>query len=152
VDRRLAAPALERGPAEAGVSLGCVSDTVYLPVHLELDGEPISADVTVTGVGAQAIVVRTASADLELVLYSAYVGHDELDRAQVAEALELGDEPPELISREVPAPSGAFTHARRFALYDHLQRLQELIGLRCSQRLSVSGLAEAARAIDPAAV
>ena len=129
-----------------------MTQTVYLPVRLALDGDAVVADVTVTEAGARAIVLRTASDDLDLVLYSAYVGHDELERAQVAEVLELGRKAPELSSRVVEVAPGAFTYGRRFALYDHLHRLQELVASRQGGRLSAEGVEQAVRSFDPAAV
>lgn len=129
-----------------------MSETAYLPLALSVDGESLAADVTVTEAGAQAIVLRTAAAELEVVFYAAYVGHDELERARVAEVLEVGAADPELFSRDVDAPPGAFTYARRFALYDHLERLHELVGTRTGRRLSATGVESAVRLFDPAAV
>lgn len=129
-----------------------MTETVYLPVRFSLDGDAVAAEATITEAGARAIVVRTASDALDLVLYSAYVGHDELEQAQVAEVLELGRDAPELYTRVVEVAAGAFTYGRRFALYDHLHRLQELVASRRGGRLTAEGVEQAVRSFDPAAV
>jgi hypothetical protein len=123
-----------------------------LPISLLLDGRPIASDTTAFSAGARVIVLRTAGADGELLLYSTYTGGDELEVAIVSELIEVGSCPTELVSRELAVGEGAFTYSRSFALYDHLQRLQALCARRLGAELRYE-LAEAAvRSLDPAAV
>ena len=69
----------------------------------------------------------------------------------VTELLELGADAPTVITRELDVDMGAFTYSRRFALYDHLQRLQEHVREAGGGELRASGLGLAVRQLDPAA-
>jgi hypothetical protein len=122
-----------------------------LPISLLLDGRPIASDTTAFSAGARVIVLRTAGADGELLLYSTYTGDDELEVALVSELIEVGSRPTELATRELAVGEGAFTYARRFALYDHLQRLQALCADRLGAELRYERAEAAVRSLDPAA-
>ncbi|MGH2987604.1 MAG: hypothetical protein ACRDLO_13085, partial [Solirubrobacterales bacterium] len=88
----------------------------------------------------------------ELLLYSTYTGHDGLDEALCSELVEVGPDPPQLLERRVAVGAGAFTYSRRFALYDHLQRLQGHVADRLGLELRYEGIEVAVRELDPAAV
>lgn len=120
-------------------------------MRLTLGGEPVDSDTTAFAAGARVIVLRTALADCGVLLYSTYTGHDDLVVVGVTELLEFGAHAPLLISRELNVDVGAFTYSRRFALYDHLQRLQQHIRESGAGELGVSGLDVAVRQLDPAA-
>ena len=120
-------------------------------MRLTLGGEAIESDTTAFAAGARVIVLRTASADCGLLLYSTYTGHEDLAVVAVTELLELGSDPPVVITREFDAGMGALTYSRRFALYDHLQRLQWHVREASGGELRASGLDLAVRELDPAA-
>lgn len=119
-------------------------------MHLVLSGELVESDTTVFAAGARVIVLRTASADRGVLLYSTYAGHDDLAVVAVTELLELGAYEPLLITRKLEVDIGALTYSRRFALYDHLQRLQQHIRESGGGELKVAGLDVAVRQLDPA--
>lgn len=96
--------------------------------------------------------MRTAAADADLLLYSTYAGDDRLDAALCSELIEIGGGSPELGHRRVAVGEGAFTYSRRFALYDHLQRLQVLADSHLGAELRYEGLEAAVGELDPAAV
>jgi hypothetical protein len=123
-----------------------------LPISLLVDGQPVASDTTGFAAGARVIVMRTAAADADLLLYSTYAGHDRLDAALCSELIEIGGASPELGHRRVAVGEGAFTYSRRFALYDHLQRLQALAGSHLGVEIRYEGLEAAVRELDPAAV
>jgi len=123
-----------------------------LPLLLLLDDRPIASDTTAFSAGARVIVLRTAAGDGRLLLYSTYTGDDELETALVSELIEVGPGPAELASRELAVGVGAFTYSRRFALYDHLQRLQALCADRLGAELRYEQIEAAVRQLDPAAV
>jgi hypothetical protein len=112
----------------------------------------VASDTTVFVAGPRVIVLRTASSDAGLLLYSTYTGHDDLDSALCSELVELGSRPPELLDREVAIGEGAFTYSRRFALYDHLHRLQTLVAEELGAELRYEGLEAAVSELDPAVV
>lgn len=124
----------------------------YLPISLVVHDQPIASDTTVFAAGPRVIVLRTAAAEAGILLYSTYTGHDALDAALCSELIEIGPGSPVLNQRAVEIGVGAFTYARRFALYDHLQRLQLLCREVIGAELRYDGLDAAARELDPAAV
>jgi hypothetical protein len=123
-----------------------------LPISLLVDGQHVVSDTTAFAAGARVIVLRTAAADADVLLYSTYTGHDRLDKALCSELIEIGEGSPVLVHRIVAVGEGAFTYSRRFALYDHLQHLQLLADLHLGVALRCEGVDQAVRELDPAAV
>jgi hypothetical protein len=101
--------------------------------------------------GAYALVLESCSPELGVALTSAYVGHEALEGLQVSEVMDVGFGTGARVAfapvRRVDGPRGTLVYARRIALYDHLQRFQELARVE----IEVPGLDVAVRAIDPAA-
>lgn len=90
---------------------------IDLPLRLLRNGSPVASDTTAFAVGSRAIVLRTASAEGEIVLYSTYLGDDTSQVAVVSELLEAGAAPVEPSSRTLEVGEGAFhLHAALRAL------------------------------------
>src|SRR6266511_304319 len=129
-----------------------MGDQLYLPVRLLVDGREVDSDTRAFPVGARGLGLVTCAAEAEALLYSVYLGHDELAEALVSELIHVGGGEPELGSRQIRVDEGALTYGRSFALYDHLERFVELLAERRGWNASFAGTELAAPLIDPAAV
>lgn len=127
-----------------------MEERLELPIALSREGEPVAFDCFAYPGGVHALTLSSCSSELGVDLTGAYVGHESLDGLAVAEVVDVGHGPgvtASFASRVVPGPEGALVYARRVALYDHLQRFQELAG----GGLGVDGIGVAALALDPLA-
>jgi hypothetical protein len=125
---------------------------VYLPVRLFVDGREVESDTRAFAIGARGLALITCAAEVEALLYSLYVGHDELAEALVSELIDVGGSGPKLRSRRVRVGEGALTYGRRFALDDHLGSFAKLLAERGGCDPSFRDVELAAPLIDPAAV
>jgi hypothetical protein len=122
----------------------------FLPCPLLRDGETVRSETVVYDTGARGLTFVTTSADLEIQLYSSYLGDELLDVAVVAEAFQRpGSSKPQLSSRQVALPFGFLPYERNTALTDHLQRVVELAG-EAGLALALGKVERAVRILSPA--
>jgi hypothetical protein len=118
-----------------------------LPVAFVRDADRVSGETLVADIGGDVLVLTSCSADLDLELRSAYLGGDDTEKVLVAEAWSIGRRPTELASRRLDDAARMLIYERRRALYDHLQRLQDL-ALQLGEQLSFDGVDAAADQLD----
>jgi hypothetical protein len=93
------------------------------------DGEPVHSETAAYDIGARGLALVTTSAELELQLYSAYLGDEDLGEAVVAEVAQSpAAELPDLRSRRIDVPRDFLLYHRDRALADHLERFLALAG------------------------
>jgi hypothetical protein len=118
-----------------------------LPVAFVRDEDRVSGETLVADVGSDVLVLTSCSAALDLELRAAYLGGDDTEEVLVAEAWAVGHRPTELGSRRLGDATRMLVYERRRALYDHLQRLQDL-ALQLGYQLSFDGVDAAADQLD----
>lgn len=118
-----------------------------LPVAFVRDADRVSGETLVADVGSDVLILTSCSAALDMELRSAYLGGDDTEEVLVAEAWAVGQRPTELASRRLDDTGRMLIYERRRALYDHLQRLQDL-ALQLGDQLSFDGVDAAAEQLD----
>ena len=114
---------------------------------ITLGGRPIRSETLVDSVGAWHVVLRTVIPDLGVELQSSYTGHDAAD-GSVAVHLVLTPqrqavEPIQVANSRMPVWAG-----RRRCMYDHLQRLQDVLYELGLESVEVDVLDDALLAVD----
>ena len=98
-------------------------------------------------VGSDVLVFTSCSTSLDLELRSAYLAGDDSDEVLVAEAWSVGDRRTEMAPRKLGDAAGMLIYERRRALYDHLQRLQDL-ALQLGEQLSFDDVEAAIQQLE----
>ena len=113
--------------------------------EVRLDGRAVASETLVDLVGTHAVAVSTTLPDLPAQLHSTYLGHADVD-TQVAELRLVPHIGRESLTRSASAAALPIAFYPRQALYDHLQRLQEMLadGLAVDVCIDVSEAACAA--------
>lgn len=114
---------------------------------IALGGRIVRSETRVDGVGAWHVVLRTVLRDLGVELQSSYTGHDHLSESGVIH-LVLAPELHELEPRLLSQAAVPVVWARRRCLYDHLQRLQDLLGELGHDSVEIDVLDDALLAVD----
>src|SRR3954463_16119527 len=94
--------------------------------EVRVDGRAVASETLISIVGAHLVAISTTLPDLPEQLHSTYVAHPQVD-TQIAELRlvpHAGRESPRRFSSALALPV-AFDPQR--ALYDHLQRLQDML-------------------------
>ena len=94
-------------------------------MEIVIDGESVRSETLVSSVGAYVVVLDTVLPDHGIDLHSVYTGHPKV-RTQ-ATHLMLTPDLHEATTTEHENDAIPVMHARRNCLYDHLQRLQDLL-------------------------
>jgi hypothetical protein len=102
-----------------------VSDRRLIPIKITLDGAHERSETRLASAGAYALVLSSVLPDRGIELHSSYLGHPGA-RTQ-ATHLMLGPTGNASEAVEHEASSIPVIAARRRCVYDHLQRLQELL-------------------------
>lgn len=97
-----------------------------IPLLIEIDGRAVRSQTLATSVGAYVFVIATVLADQAIDLHSTYTGHQRTKT--LATHLLLARERYATIAAEHEHDELPVTHARRRCLFDHLHRLQDLLG------------------------
>lgn len=118
-----------------------------LPVEFVRGTDQVSGETLVADVGGDVLVLTSCSDDIGLELRSAYLGADDTEEVLVAEAWAVGSRATELGWRRLADAGRMLIYERRRALYDHLQRLQDL-ALQRGDQLSFDGVDAAADQLD----
>jgi hypothetical protein len=94
--------------------------------QIHLDGRPAVSETLVAIVGAHAVLVSTTLPDLPAQLHSSYLADPAAD-TQVSELRLVPRIGTESLTRAVRAAALPVAFDPRRALYDHLQRLQDML-------------------------
>jgi hypothetical protein len=123
---------------------------VRIPLRLSftLDGRAVSAETLYCPVQAEMLVLTSCSAELGAELRSAYLAGADTAEVLVAEAWVLGTGPTQLGSRRLGNSPRMLIRERRRALYDHLQRFQDLVAEAGWSGLEVEGVDLASGHLD----
>jgi hypothetical protein len=105
--------------------LTVVPEEVEIPLPIRLDGEEVETETNATSVGAFVLVLDTTIPERGIQLQSIYLGHKGVQT--LASHLLLAGHIRETIAAEHDPDMLPVWHARRACLYDHLQRLQDLL-------------------------
>jgi hypothetical protein len=99
-----------------------------LSVDLVLDNRATASETRYAEVGAYVLVLSSCVPDLGLELHSTYVGHPGVE-TRVTHLTLGGGGPRRAANEAVARPDGELpvVFARRRCLFDHLQRLQDLL-------------------------
>ena len=110
--------------------------------EVRVDGKPVASETLVSIIGAHAVAVSMTIASLPAQLHSTYLGDPAVDTqiAEVRLAPHLGRES---LTRSVSALALPVTHEPLRPLYDHLQRLQDMLSGALGTDVSID-LSEAA--------
>jgi hypothetical protein len=107
-----------------------------IPLPIQIDGKPIRSQTLATTVGAYVLALSTTLPDQAIDLHSTYTGHPHT--GTLASHLLLARDSYQALATEHDHADLPLTHQRRRVLYDHLQRLQELLAdLSIDARLQV---------------
>ena len=137
------------GRSVAGAIVQCMG-RIELPLQFRLCGHNVSGVTLYADEADRVLVLASSSADLRIELRSAYLGGDDNPQVLVAEASTLPGEPTQLTHRALEDAAEVLVYERRRALYDHLQRLQELVAAASYGELEVTGVDKAVSELDPA--
>jgi hypothetical protein len=110
--------------------------------EVRVDGKTVASETLVSIIGAHAVAVSTTIAALPAQLHSAYLGDPAVD-TQIAEVRLAPHVGRESLTRSVSALALPVTHEPLRALYDHLQRLQDMLAGALGTEVSID-LSEAA--------
>jgi hypothetical protein len=121
-----------------------------IPLRFRAFGREVSGATLFSDGADRVLVLASTSAELRIELRSVYLGGDENPTVLVAEAATAPGEPARLTHRVIEDANGILVYERRRALYDHLQRFQELAAAAGCGELQITGVDDAAREIDPA--
>jgi hypothetical protein len=123
---------------------------VRIPLRLSftIDGRAVSAETLYCPVQAEMLVLTSCSAELDVELRSAYLAGSDTAEVLVAEAWVMGEEPTQLGSRRLGHSPRMLIRERRRALYDHLQRFQDLAAQAGRRGLQVEGVDLASGHLD----
>lgn len=102
-----------------------MTEEVEIPLPIRLDGDSVGSVTSATSVGAFVLVLDTTIPQRGIQLHSVYVGHKGVQT--LASHLLLAPGIQETIAAEHDPATLPVWHARRACLYDHLQRLQDLL-------------------------
>lgn len=102
-----------------------MAEQTDIPLRVFVDDKPTDSQTRATSVGAYVLVLDTTLPDHGIDLHSVYVGHSRV-RTQSTHLL-LAPSLRETLTTEHEHESIPVVHARRRCLYDHLQRLQDLL-------------------------
>ncbi len=119
-----------------------------LPIRLSVDDRPVAGETLYLDAGANVLVLTSCSAELGIELRSAYLAGEGSDELLVAESAVIGAGPAELSARRLEDAVEAHVDQRRCLLYDHLQRLQDLVE-QIDLALGFDGVDAAASRLDP---
>jgi hypothetical protein len=97
--------------------------------EIRVDGEPVASETLVSIIGAHAVAVSTTISGVPAQLHSTYLGDPAVD-TQIAEVRLAPHVGRESLTRSVTALALPVTHEPLRALYDHLQRLQDMLARR----------------------
>jgi hypothetical protein len=103
-----------------------VPEQSKLPVSILIDGRRARSLTRATSIGPYVLVLDTVLPDQALELHSIYVGHKHTTTQATHLRLARGDLR-ETVAIEHEHDSIPVMYARRRALYDHLQNLQDLL-------------------------
>lgn len=126
-------------------------ESVSLNCGLLIDSREIRSTHTAYEAGANVLTLVSCSAEVDFELHSSYVGSDYSPNLTVAELVCEGKEEAHS-TRSADAEAGVLTYARRRCLYDHLQRIQDLLAARGLGPVQIHGLDAAARQLDAASL
>jgi hypothetical protein len=123
---------------------------VRIPLRLSftIDGRAVPAETLYCPVQAEMLVLTSCSAELDVELRSAYLAGSDTAEVLIAEAWVMGDEQTQLGSRRLGHAPRMLIRERRRALYDHLQRFQELAAQAGRPGLQVEGVDLASGHLD----
>ena len=114
--------------------------------RVSIEGRRVRAETLIASAGACALVLSTTVPERGITVHSTYLGHDGAP-TQVAHLL-LGGGRVESEAHSRPHAELPVVHARRRCLYDHLQRLQDLVAELGLGRAAVDGLEQAVEAVE----
>ncbi len=103
-------------------------EKVQLPVRIVVDGREADSETRASSIGAYMLAIETVlpAPDHALALHSVYVGHKRTMTQATHLRLARGGIR-ETVTAEHEHDSIPVMYARRRALYDHLQNLQDLL-------------------------
>jgi hypothetical protein len=94
--------------------------------QIRIDGNPTPSETLAAVVGTHAVVITTTLPELPAQLHSTYLAHPQVD-TQVAELRLIPHAGRESFTRSVGAAALPVAFDPLRALYDHLQRLQDML-------------------------
>lgn len=97
-----------------------------LPVSILIEGKQVESETRVTSIGPCVLVLDTVIPEEGVQLYSTYTGHEGTGTLATHLKLAKGGIR-ETVAAEHEHDSIPVMYARRRALYDHLQNLQDLL-------------------------
>ncbi|HEX5308073.1 MAG TPA: hypothetical protein VFW38_03225 [Solirubrobacteraceae bacterium] len=107
-----------------------------IPLQIQIKGKTVPSQTLAAEVGAYVLALSTVLPDQAIDLHSTYTGHPEANT--LASHLLLARDAYQAIAATHDHDDLPLTHQRRRLLYDHLQRLQELLAqLDIDARLQV---------------
>ena len=102
-----------------------MSDRTPIPIEITLDGAPERFETRLASAGAYALVLSSVLPDRAIELHSSYLGHPGVPTQASHLMLAPGITDSETVEHDeslIPVMI-----ARRRCVYDHLQRLQDLL-------------------------
>lgn len=118
-----------------------------LDCPIQLDGRAARSETLLADAGPYALCLSTTLPDIAVAVHSTYLGHGHAADTHVSHLLLRGGEA-EIEARTVPHPELPVAYARRQCLYDHLQRLQDVLEAEGLGPAHVDGLDAAAVLVD----
>ena len=118
-----------------------------LDCPIRLDGRAVRSETQLADGGPYALCLSTTLPDFAIALHSTYLGHRHAAETHVSHLLLVGRDG-ETEGRTVPHQELPIAYARRRCLYDHLQRLQDLLDAEGKGSVRVGGLDDAARLVE----
>ena len=94
--------------------------------EIRIDGRQVASETLVAVVGAHLVAVSTTLPDVPAQLHSTYVAHPQVD-TQIAELRLVPHAGRESLTRSSSALALPVAFDPQRALYDHLQRLQDML-------------------------
>jgi hypothetical protein len=94
--------------------------------QIRIDGDPTPSETLAAVVGTHAVVITTTLPELPAQLHSTYLAHPQVD-TQVAELRLIPHAGRASLTRSVGAAALPVAFDTLRALYDHLQRLQDML-------------------------
>ena len=118
-----------------------------LDCPIRLGGRAVRSETQLADGGPYALCLSTTLPDRAIALHSTYLGHPDAAETLVSH-LALRGEDAETEGSTLPRAELPVAYARRGCLYDHLQRLQDLLEAEGLGPAGVAGLDEAALLVE----
>ncbi|HEX8745182.1 MAG TPA: hypothetical protein VF712_18800 [Thermoleophilaceae bacterium] len=118
-----------------------------LDCPIQLDGRTARSETLLADAGPYSLCLSTTLPDVAIALHSSYLGHGQAADTHVSHLLLRGGDA-EIEARTVPHPELPVAYARRRCLYDHLQRLQDLLEAEGFGPARMDGLDDAALLVE----